>query len=120
MIENFFWLLKSILRHLQKFQSAEHFRRKFIESTDRCSRRSIKAKSKGLLPAIHRQQALSAYYSLIQNPSLQRFQILFCINIQQFLGALRLHTAHKLRVGFQHSAAPLPCGQAAQLGKKCA
>ena len=125
MIENFFGLLKSKLRHLQKFQSAEHFKQELIEYMDYYNNHRIKAKRKGLPPAIHRQQALSAYCSiniasLIQNPSLQRFQILFGVNVQQLLGALCLHTAHKLRVGFQHSAAPLPCGQAAQLGKKTA
>ena len=47
-IENFFGLLKSELLYLQEFQSMEHFKQE------------LKAKLKGLPPAFHRQQALSA------------------------------------------------------------
>jgi len=58
-IENFFGLLKSELLYLQEFQSMEHFKQELIEYLDYNNRR-IKAKRKGLPPAIHRQQALSA------------------------------------------------------------
>ena len=59
-IENFFGLLKSELLYLQGFQSMEHFKRELIEYLDYYNNRRIKAKRKGLPPAIHRQQALSA------------------------------------------------------------
>ena len=59
-IENFFGLLKSELLYLQKFQSMEHFKQELIEYLDYYNNRRIKAKLKGLPPAIHRQQALSA------------------------------------------------------------
>ncbi len=59
-IENFFGLLKSKLLYLQKFQSMEHFKQELIDYPDYYNNRRIKAKSKGLLPAVHRQQALSA------------------------------------------------------------
>ena len=59
-IENFFELLKSKLLYLQKFQSMEHFKQELIDYPDYYNNRRIKAKSKGLLPAVHRQQALSA------------------------------------------------------------
>ena len=59
-IENFFGLLKSELLYLQEFQSMEHFKQKLVEYLDYYNNRRIKAKRKGLLPAIHRQQALSA------------------------------------------------------------
>ena len=58
-IENFFGLLKSELLYLQKFQSMEHFKQELIEYLDYYNNRRIKAKLKGLPPAIHRQQALS-------------------------------------------------------------
>ena len=58
-IENFFGLLKSELLYLQEFRSMEHFKLELIEYLDYYNRR-IKAKLKGLPPAIHRQQALSA------------------------------------------------------------
>ena len=58
-IENFFGLLKSELLYLQEFQSMEHFKQKLIEYLDYYNNRRIKAKLKGLPPAIHRQQALS-------------------------------------------------------------
>ena len=57
-IENFFGLLKSELLYLQKFESMEHFRQELIEYLDYYNNRRIKAKLKGLPPAIHRQQAL--------------------------------------------------------------
>ena len=59
-IENFFGLLKSKLLYLQKFQSMEHFKQELIDYPNYYNNRRIKAKSKGLLPAVHRQQALSA------------------------------------------------------------
>ena len=59
-IENFFGLLKSELLYLQEFQSMEHFKQELIEYMDYYNNRRIKAKRKGLPPAIHRQQALLA------------------------------------------------------------
>jgi putative transposase len=59
-IENFFGLLKSELLYLQEFCSMEHFKLELIEYLDYYNNRRIKAKLKGLPPAIHRQQALSA------------------------------------------------------------
>ena len=58
-VENFFGLLKSELLYLQEFESMEHFKQELIEYLDYYNNRRIKAKLKGLLPAIHRQQALS-------------------------------------------------------------
>ena len=59
-IENFFGLLKSELLCLQEFRSMEHFILELIEYLDYYNNRRIKAKLKGLPPAIHRQQALLA------------------------------------------------------------
>ena len=59
-IENFFGLLKSELLYLQEFRSMEHFKQKLVAYLDYYNNRRIKAKLKGLPPAIHRQQALSA------------------------------------------------------------
>ena len=59
-IENFFGLLKSELLYLQEFQSLEHFKLELISYLDYYNNYRIKAKLKGLPPAIHRQQALSA------------------------------------------------------------
>ena len=59
-IENFFGLLKSELLYLQEFRSMEHFKQELIEYLDYYNNRRIKAKLKGLPPAIHRQQALLA------------------------------------------------------------
>ena len=59
-MENFFGLLKSELLYLQKFESMEHFKQELIEYLDYYNNRRIKAKLKGLPPAIHRQQALLA------------------------------------------------------------
>ena len=58
-IENFFGLLKSELFYLQEFKSMEHFKRELIAYLDYYNNRRLKAKLKGLPPAIHRQQALS-------------------------------------------------------------
>lgn len=57
--ENFFGLLKSELFYLQKFPSMEQFKQELIEYLDYYNNHRIKAKLKGLPPAIHRQQALS-------------------------------------------------------------
>ena len=59
-IENFFGLLKSELLYLQEFSSMEHFRQELLEYLDYYNNRRIKLKSKGLTPALHRLQALSA------------------------------------------------------------
>ena len=59
-IENCFGILKSELLYLQEFQSMEHFKQELIEYLDYYNNRRINAKLKGLPPAIHRQQALSA------------------------------------------------------------
>ena len=57
-IENFFGLLKSELLYLQKFESIEQFKQELVEYLDYYNNRRIKAKLKGLPPALHRQQAL--------------------------------------------------------------
>jgi putative transposase len=59
-IENFFGLLKSELLYLQDFQSMEHFKTELVDYLDYYNTRRRKAKLKGLTPAIHRLQALSA------------------------------------------------------------
>ena len=59
-IENFFGLLKSELLYLQNFDSMDHFKQELIDYLDYYNNRRIKAKLKGLPPAIHRQQALLA------------------------------------------------------------
>lgn len=59
-IENFFGLLKSELLYLQKFESLEQFKAELIDYLDYYNNRRIKAKLKGLPPAMHRQQALLA------------------------------------------------------------
>ena len=59
-MENFFGLLKSELLYLQKFESVEHFKLELLDYPDYYNNCRIKAKLKGLPPAIHRQQALSA------------------------------------------------------------
>ena len=58
-IENFFGILKSEPLYLQKFQSMEHFKQELLDYLDYYNNRRIKAKLKGLPPAIHRRQALS-------------------------------------------------------------
>ena len=57
--ENFFGLLKSELFYLQKFHSMQDFKQELIDYLDYYNNRRIKAKLKGLPPAVHRQQALS-------------------------------------------------------------
>lgn len=59
-IENFFGLLKSELLYLQKFESMDHFKKELVDYLDYYNNRRSKAKLKGLPPALHRQQALSA------------------------------------------------------------
>ena len=59
-MENFFGLRKSELLYLQEFQSMEHFKLELVAYLDYYNNRRIKAKRKGLPPAIHRQQALLA------------------------------------------------------------
>ena len=63
-MENFFGLLKSELLYLQKFESMEHFQLELLDYLDYYNNRRIKAKLKGLSPAIHRQQARSAAYRI--------------------------------------------------------
>ena len=58
-MENFFGLLKSELLYLQKFDSLEHFKLELVDYLDYYNNLRIKAKLKGLPPAIHRQQAFS-------------------------------------------------------------
>lgn len=59
-MENFFGHLKSELLYLQEFDSVEHFKKELIDYIDYYNNRRIKARLKGLPPALHRQQALSA------------------------------------------------------------
>ena len=59
-IENFFGHLKSELLYLQEFESMNHFKQELIEYIDYYNNRRIKARLKGLPPALHRQQALLA------------------------------------------------------------
>ena len=59
-MENFFGLLKSELLYLQEFESMDHFKHELNEYLDYYNNRRIKARLKGLPPALHRQQALSA------------------------------------------------------------
>ena len=58
--ENFFGLLKSELLYLQQFESMEHFKLELNAYLDYYNNHRIKAKLKGLPPALHRQQALLA------------------------------------------------------------
>lgn len=55
MIENFFGVL-----YLQKFDSIDQFKKELINYLDYYNKWRIEAMLKGLPPAIHRQQALSA------------------------------------------------------------
>ncbi len=59
-MENFFGHLKSELLYMQEFESIEHFKKELIEYIDYYNNRRIKARLKGLPPALHRQQALLA------------------------------------------------------------
>ena len=57
-IESFVAVLKSELLYLQDFDSMEHFKEELVLYLDYYNNRRIKAKLKGLPPALHRQQAL--------------------------------------------------------------
>ena len=59
-MENFFGMLKSGLLYLQEFGSLGYFKKELIDYLDYYNKRRIKTKLKGLPPAMHRQQALSA------------------------------------------------------------
>ena len=59
-MESFFGHLKSELLYLKEFESIEHFKCELIKYIDYYNNKRIKAKLKGLPPAIHRQQALLA------------------------------------------------------------
>ena len=59
-MENFFGLLKSQLLYLKEFDSLDQFKTELIEHLDYYNNRRIKAKLKGLPPAVHRKQALEA------------------------------------------------------------
>lgn len=59
-MENFFGLLKSELLYLKEFDSLDQFKADLIEYLDYYNNRRIKAKLKGLPPAVHRKQALKA------------------------------------------------------------
>ena len=59
-MENFFGILKSELLYLKEFDSIEQFKQELIEYLDYYNNRRIKAKLKGLPPAVHRKQALDA------------------------------------------------------------
>lgn len=55
-----FHILKSKLLYLKGFDSLERFKQELIEYLDYYNNRGIKAKLKGLPPAVHRKQALDA------------------------------------------------------------
>ena len=59
-MENFFGILKSELLYLKEFDSIEQFKQELIDYLDYYNNRRIKAKLKGLPPAVHRKQALHA------------------------------------------------------------
>ena len=48
-----------VVLYLQEFESMEHFKQELIEYIDYYNNKRIKARLKGLPPALHRQQALS-------------------------------------------------------------
>ena len=59
-MENVFGILKSELLCLKEFDSIAQFKQEPIEYLDYYNNRRIKAKLKGLPPAVHRKQALDA------------------------------------------------------------
>lgn len=59
-MENFFGLLKSELLYLQDFESIDHFKSQLVDYLHYYNNRRIKAKLKGLPPALHRLQALAS------------------------------------------------------------
>ena len=64
-MENFFDLLKSKLLYLQKFESLEHFKQELANYLGYYNNRRIKVKTKGLPPAVHSQQVLSAVWTIL-------------------------------------------------------
>lgn len=52
--------MKSELLYLKEFDSLDQFKEELIEYLDYYNNRRIKAKLKGLPPAVHRKQALEA------------------------------------------------------------
>ena len=58
--KNFFGILKSELLYLKEFDSLGQFKQERIEYLDYYNNHRIKAKLKGLPPAVHRKQALDA------------------------------------------------------------
>ena len=50
--------------YLQEFDSMEHLKREWMDDLDDYNNYRIKSKRKGLPPAIHRQQALSAAWTI--------------------------------------------------------
>ena len=60
LLRNFFGLLKSELLYLKEFDSLDQSKEELIEYLDYYNNRRIKAKLKGLPPAVHRKQALKA------------------------------------------------------------
>ena len=59
---------KSALLYLQELKSVKHFEQEWIANLDYYNNRRMKAKRKGVLPAIHRQQAL---FRLLEQISLK-------------------------------------------------
>ena len=53
-MENFFGHLKNELLYLHEFESMEHFKQELIEYIDYYNNKRIKARLKGLPPALHR------------------------------------------------------------------
>ena len=86
-MENFFGLLKSELLYLQEFESMEHFKLELTAYLAYYNNHRIKAKLKGLPPAIHRHKGLAACNSQTASP-------IGCLNnfyfqiLSNFLGSL--------------------------------
>lgn len=87
MVENFFDQHKRELLYLQDFESLEHYRQK-PDYLNYCSNRRIKAKPKGLPPAIRRQQALSVA------------GMMFLSNIVELFGGILRDDSGRLTVPF--------------------
>ena len=105
-MENFFGLLKSELLYLQEFESVEHFKQELLDYLDYYNNRRIKARLKGLPPAIHRQQALSAAWTIFDRKYCLTFwghfnYALFCFLSKSFNRAV----ASLLARGFQKGTA---------------
>lgn len=71
--------------YIQEFHPMEHFKQELIEYLDYYNNRRIKAKLKGLPPAIHRQQALSAAWTI--------FASKYCLT---FRGHFKMHNLWSL------------------------